>query len=61
VGNSTSFFARTAEDLHYVIQDAADWLESQHASLQEHNDCKKIRQSFKKLRKLNGPPFRDGP
>ena len=39
-GYSTSFFARNAEDLHAVIQEAANWMESQQASLQESNDFK---------------------
>ena len=39
-GYSTSFFARNAEDLHAVIQEAANWMESQQASLQENNDFK---------------------
>ena len=33
-------FARNAEDLHAVIQEAANWMESQQASLQENNDFK---------------------
>ena len=37
---STTFFARNAEDLHAVIQEAANWMESQQASLQENNDFK---------------------
>ena len=39
-GYSTSFFARNAEDLHAVIQEATNWMESQQASLQENNDFK---------------------
>ena len=39
-GYSSSFFARNAEDLHAVIQEAANWMESQQASLQENNDFK---------------------
>ncbi len=39
-GYSNSFFARNAEDLHAVIQEAANWMESQQASLQENNDFK---------------------
>jgi len=31
---------RNAEELHAVIQEAADWIESQQASLQETNDFK---------------------
>ena len=37
-GYSTSFFARSAEDLNAVIQEVANWMESQQASLQESND-----------------------
>ena len=39
-GYSSSFFARNAEDLHAVIQEAANWMESQQASLLENNDFK---------------------
>ena len=39
-GYSTSFFARNAEDLHAVIQEAANWMESQQGSLQENNEFK---------------------
>ena len=31
---------RNAEELQAVIQEAADWIESQQASLQESNDFK---------------------
>ena len=39
-GYSSSFFVRNADALHAVIQEAADWIESQQASLQESNDFK---------------------
>jgi hypothetical protein len=39
-GYSNSFFARNAYELHAVIQEASDWIESQQASLQESNDFK---------------------
>ena len=39
-GYSSSFFVRNAEELHAVIQEAADWIESQQASLQESNEFK---------------------
>jgi len=39
-GYSSSFFVRNAEELYAVIQEAADWIESQQASLQETNDFK---------------------
>ena len=39
-GYSSSFFARYVDDLHAVILEAANWMESQQASLQENNDFK---------------------
>lgn len=39
-GDSRSFFVRNADELQAVIQEAADWIESQQASLQESNDFK---------------------
>jgi len=39
-GYSSSFFVRNADELQAVIQEAADWIESQQASLQESNDFK---------------------
>ncbi len=37
---STSFFIRNVDELHTVIHEAVDWIESQQASLQESNDFK---------------------
>ena len=39
-GYSSSFFFRNADELQVVIQEAADWIQSQQASLQESNDFK---------------------
>ena len=39
-GYSSSFFVRNADELQVVIQEAADWIESQQASLQESNEFK---------------------
>lgn len=39
-GYSSSFFVRNAEELQAVIEEAASWIESQQASLQESNDFK---------------------
>lgn len=39
-GYSNSFFVLNADALQAVIQEAADWMESQQASLQESNDFK---------------------
>lgn len=39
-GYSSSFFVRNTDQLHAVVQEAADWIESQQASLQESNDFK---------------------
>ncbi len=39
-GSSSSFFVRNVDELHAVIQEAADWIASQQANLQESNDFK---------------------
>jgi hypothetical protein len=35
-----SFFVRNADELQTVLQEDADWIESQQASLKESNDFK---------------------
>ena len=39
-GYSSNFFERNVDELHTVIQEAANWIESQQASLQESNEFK---------------------
>ena len=39
-GYLPAFFVSHGDELHAVIQEAADWIESQQASLQESDDFK---------------------
>jgi hypothetical protein len=53
-GYSSSFFVRNADELQAVIQEAADWIESQQASCRKATTSK-LRRSCRKQRRPECP------